>query len=70
MDISSLILIAIGAVMIAIGAPLLYIGRYLLAPEDKKKQKARSIKVIGIVWMAAGVLIYVRVLIFIVFKLM
>ena len=69
MDTSSLILIAIGAVMIAVGAPLFYIGRYLLAPEDKKKQKARGIKVIGIVWMAVGVLIYIRVLIFIVFKL-
>ncbi|MCX6001145.1 MAG: hypothetical protein NTY79_01210 [Chloroflexi bacterium] len=69
MDTSSLILIAIGAVMIAVGAPLFYIGRYLTAPEDKKKQKARGIKVIGIVWMAVGVLIYIRVLIFIVFKL-
>ena len=69
MDIQSLILIAIGAVLIAVGVPLFSIGRYLSAPEDKKKQKARGIKVIGIVWMAVGVLIYIRVLIFIVFKL-
>jgi len=69
MDTSSLIIIAIGAVLIAVGVPLFSIGRYLSAPEDKKKQKAHGIKIIAIVWMTVGVLIYIRVLIFIVFKL-
>ena len=69
MDTGGLIIIAIGAVMIAIGVPLFYVGRYLSAPDDKKKQKARDIKVIGIVWMAVGVLIYICVLVFRVFKL-
>jgi heme/copper-type cytochrome/quinol oxidase subunit 2 len=68
-DTNSLIIIAIGAVLIAVGVPLFSIGRYLSAPEDKKKQKARGIKVIGIFWMAIGVLIYIGVLIFRVFKL-
>ena len=69
MDTGSLIIIAIGAVLIAVGVPLFYIGRYLSAPEDKKKQKAHGIKVIGLFWMAIGVLIYIVVLIFRVFKL-
>ncbi len=49
----------IGAVLIAVGLPLFFVGRYLSAPEDKKKQKARDIKIIGIIWMAVGVLIYI-----------
>jgi heme/copper-type cytochrome/quinol oxidase subunit 2 len=69
MDTRSLIIFAIGAVMIAVGLPLFYVGRYLSAPEDKKKQKARGLKIIGIVWMAVGVLIYICVLVFRVFKL-
>jgi hypothetical protein len=52
-----------GVVMIAIGLPLFYIARYLLTPEDKKKQKARDLKVIGIIWMVVGVVIYLGVLI-------
>jgi hypothetical protein len=54
----------IGAVLIAVGLPLFYVGRYLSASEDKKKQRARDIKSIGILWMAIGVLIYIVVLIF------
>jgi predicted nucleic acid-binding Zn ribbon protein len=69
MDTASLIFMAIGAVMIAVGVPLFAVGRYLLAPEDKKKQRARGIKVVGIIWMAVGVLIYVEVLLRFVFKL-
>jgi hypothetical protein len=69
MDTTSLIKFAIGAILIAIGVPLFFVGRYLSAPEDKKKQKARGIKIIGIFWMALGVLIYIGVLIFRVFKL-
>jgi hypothetical protein len=52
-----------GVVMIAIGLPLFYVARYLLAPEDKKKQKARDVKVIGIIWMIVGVMIYLGILI-------
>ena len=69
MDTGSLIIFAIGALLIAVGVPLFFIGRCLSAPEDKKKQKARGIKIIGIFWMAVGVLIYIGVLIFRVFKL-
>jgi uncharacterized protein YjeT (DUF2065 family) len=61
MDISRLILWSMGVVMIAIGLPLFYLGRYFSAAEDKKKQKARDLKVIGIIWMVAGVLIYLSV---------
>jgi hypothetical protein len=51
-----------GVVMIGIGLPLFYLGRYFRAPEDEKKQKARDVQVIAIIWMAAGVLIYAAVL--------
>jgi hypothetical protein len=63
MDTASLIIFAIGAILIAVGVPLFYVGRYLSAPEDQKKQKARELKVIAIVWMAVGVLIYIWALI-------
>jgi heme/copper-type cytochrome/quinol oxidase subunit 2 len=63
MDATRLILWTMGVVMIAIGLPLFYIARYFLAPEDKKKQKARDIKVIAVIWMAVGVIIYLGVLI-------
>jgi hypothetical protein len=52
-----------GVVMIGIGLPLFYVGRYFSAPEDKKKQKARDVKVIGIIWMVVGVMIYLGILI-------
>ena len=52
-----------GLVLIGIGLPLFYVARYFSAPEDKKKQKARDLKVIAIIWMAAGVMIYLGVLI-------
>jgi heme/copper-type cytochrome/quinol oxidase subunit 2 len=63
MDINRLILWTMGVVMIAIGLPLFYLGRYFRAPEDEKKQKARDVQVIGIIWMAAGMLIYLGILI-------
>jgi hypothetical protein len=53
----------IGAALIAVGLPLFYVGRYLSAPSDEKEQKARDIKIIAIVWMAAGFLIYISVFI-------
>jgi hypothetical protein len=52
-----------GVVMIAIGLPLFYLGRYFRAPEDEKKQKARDVQIVAIIWMAAGVLIYMSILI-------
>lgn len=63
MDTTRLILWSMGVVMIAIGLPLFYVGRYFRAPEDEKKQKARDVQVIGIIWMAAGVMIYLGILI-------
>jgi heme/copper-type cytochrome/quinol oxidase subunit 2 len=47
-----------GVVMISIGISLFYVARYLLAPENKKKQKAQEIKHVGIVWIVVGALIY------------
>jgi len=62
MDVTRLIVWAMGAVMIAVGVPLYFLGRYYSAPEEEKKKKARDIKIVAIVWMAAGVLIYISVL--------
>jgi uncharacterized protein YjeT (DUF2065 family) len=53
----------VGAVLIAIGVPFFYLGNYLSAPEDRKKQKAAEIKLLGLIWMVAGVLLYVTVLV-------
>ena len=63
MDTTRLILWLMGVVMISIGSLLFYVARYLLAPEDKRKQKARDVKVIGIIWMVVGVMIYLGILI-------
>lgn len=52
----------IGAVLIAIGVPFFYLGNYLSAPEGRKKQKAAEIKLLGLIWMIAGVLLYVTVI--------
>jgi predicted nucleic acid-binding Zn ribbon protein len=62
MDVARLIIWMIGAVLIAIGVPLFYLGRYFSAPESEKKKKARDIKIVAIIWMVVGVLIYVGVL--------
>jgi hypothetical protein len=61
MDANGLIIWLMGEVLIAIGLPLFYIARYLSAPEDKKKRKARDLKIIAIIWMSIGVLIYLVV---------
>jgi uncharacterized membrane-anchored protein len=63
MDTNGLILWLMGEVMIAIGVPLFFLARYLSAPEDQKRQRAQSLKILAIVWMAVGVLIYIAVLI-------
>ena len=59
MDTSSLIIMSMGVPLIAIGLPLLALARYLLAPEDKKKQIAQGMRVIAIVMILAGLTIYV-----------
>ena len=53
----------IGVVMISIGISLFYVAIYLLAPEDKKKQKAQEMKYIGIGWIIIGALIYLGLVI-------
>jgi formate hydrogenlyase subunit 3/multisubunit Na+/H+ antiporter MnhD subunit len=63
MDTTKLIIWLMGVVMISIGLPLFYLGRYFRAPADEKKQKARDVQIIAIMWMAAGVVIYIGVLI-------
>lgn len=68
MDTNSLIIWLMGEVLIGIGVPLFYLARYLTAPDDKKKQKAQSLKVIAIVWMSVGVLIYLMVLVRLIVK--
>ena len=58
MDTDSLIVMSMGVPLIAIGLPLFAFARYLLAPDDKKPRIARGIKVIAVVFVAAGLLIY------------
>jgi hypothetical protein len=53
----------IGAVLIAIGLPLFYLTRYFEASEDSKKQRVRDLRVIAIVWMSLGVIMYLVALI-------
>jgi len=62
MDVARLVIWGMGAIMIAVGVPLYFLGRYFSAPEEEKKVKARDIKIVVIVWMARGVLIYISVL--------
>ena len=63
MDTNGLIIMSMGVPLIAIGVPLFYLSRYLSAPEDKKKQNLRSLKVLAIVWMTVGVMIYLLAII-------
>jgi len=63
MDTSSAIRIVIGAVLIAIGLPLFALARYFSAPENKKTQMVRGIKIIAITWVSVGVLLYLVILI-------
>jgi len=62
MDTVDIIRLVSGAVLIAIGVPLFTLVRYLLASEENKKRIARGLKVIGIVWMSIGVILYLAVL--------
>ena len=48
-DVRELIIWLMGVVLIGIGLPLYYVARYLSAPEDNKKQKARDLKGIAII---------------------
>jgi hypothetical protein len=50
-------------VLIAIGLPLFALARYFSAPEDKKNQMARGMKIIAITWVSVGLLLYLVVLI-------
>ena len=63
MDTNSAIRIVIGAVLIAIGIPLFALARYFSAPENKQNQMAKSLKVIAITWVVAGLLLYLVVVI-------
>jgi predicted membrane channel-forming protein YqfA (hemolysin III family) len=62
MDVTDSIRLVSGVVLISVGVPLFYLARYLLAPEEKKKRIALSLKVISIVWMSVGVIFYLIVL--------
>ena len=62
MDITDTIRLVSGAVLISVGVPSFYLARYLLAPEEKKKRIAQSLKVISIIWMSVGVIFYLDVL--------
>jgi hypothetical protein len=63
MDNNSLIRLMIGAVLIAIGVPVFYLARYFLASEDKKKRMARGLKIISVIWMSVGLILYIVVLV-------
>ena len=67
MDTARLLIWLMGVMLIVVGLPLYYLGRYFEAPEGQKKQKARDIKVVAIIWMMAGVVIYLAVLVSIFF---
>ena len=54
----------VGAVLVVVGVPVFYIGNYLSAAEGKKKQKAGEVKYLGLIWIAAGALLYLAALIF------
>ena len=53
----------IGAVMIAIGLPLYFLARYFEGSEDTKKRRVRDLKLIAILWMSIGVIVYLVALI-------
>ena len=57
MEINTIHLV-LGAVLIAIGVPLFSLARYLLASEENKKRIARGLKVIALIWMSMGVILY------------
>ncbi len=61
MDANAIRLVS-GAVLIAVGAPVFFLAKYLLAPEESKKRLARRLSVIGIAWMAVGIVLYLFVL--------
>ncbi|HJX03337.1 MAG TPA: hypothetical protein VJ488_02130 [Dehalococcoidia bacterium] len=63
MDNTIMIYWLMGVVMVSIGISLFYIARYLLVPEDKKKQIAGYIKYIGIIWIVIGAIIFLGVII-------
>jgi len=60
MEIDTIRLVS-GTVLIAIGVPIFNLARYFLAPEENKKRIARGLKVIAIVWMSIGVILYLAV---------
>jgi hypothetical protein len=51
--------IVIGAVLIAIGIPTFGLARYFSASEEKKKRIVLGLKIIGILWMLIGVILYI-----------
>ena len=53
----------IGAIMIAIGLPLYFLARYFEASEDTKKRRIRDLKLIAILWISIGVIVYLVALI-------
>ena len=63
MDTSGAIRIVIGAVLIAVGLPFFALARYFSVTENKKNQMIRGIKIIAIIWVSVGVLLYLVVLI-------
>ncbi len=62
MDVARLVIWSMGAMMIAVGVPLYFLANYFSAPESEKQKKIRDLKIVAIVWMAVGVLIYISVL--------
>jgi uncharacterized protein YjeT (DUF2065 family) len=58
MDTSDTVRLISGAVLIAVGVPLFFLAKYLLASEENKKRIARSLKIVGMIWMSVGVILY------------
>ncbi|HTY82437.1 MAG TPA: hypothetical protein VMB24_06605 [Dehalococcoidales bacterium] len=51
-----------GAVLIAIGVPVIALSRYFLAREANKRRSAQALKIMGTIWVAVGVILYLAVL--------
>ena len=62
MDTTDAIRLVSGAVLITVGVSIFYLARYLSASEENKKRIAQALKIIGIVWISAGAIFYLVVL--------
>ena len=63
MDTNSLIIWVNGAILIAIGLAVYFLAMYFEATEANRKNRVRDLKIVAILSMLVGALIYIIVLI-------